>query len=181
MILIRDAGPTDAEAVAAIYGAHVADGFGTFEEIAPDAAEMGRRMKSVRSHNLPFLLAEEGQELLGFAYASPFRLRSAYRYAAEDSIYVARAAQGRGVGRLLLSRLILDCETLGVRQLAAVIGDSANAASIGLHKSLGFTHGGVLKEVGFKHSRWLDVVFMQRQLNGGAETPPDGPGIKLYI
>jgi phosphinothricin acetyltransferase len=179
MTLIRDAAPGDAEAVAALYAVHVETGVGTFEETAPDAAEMSRRMAAVAALSLPFLLAEDSEGILGFTYASPFRLRSAYRYAAEDSIYVAPRAQGRGVGRALLARLIDECAALGLRQLAAVIGDKENAASIGLHSALGFRHVGLLEAVGYKHGRWLDVVFMQISLNGGAKTPPEGMGLRL--
>ena len=171
-MMVRAASEADAEALAAIYGHHVLTGFGTFEEQAPDAAEMERRRLAVVDRGLPYLVAEEAGRVLGFAYASPFRPRAAYRYTAEDSVYVAPDAVGRGVGRAMLSEVIAACEALGLRQLVAVIGDSGNAASIGLHRSLGFEHSGLGRGFGFKHGRWVDIVFMQKPLNGGDTRPP---------
>ena len=176
---IRPARPEDLDAIAAIYGHHVSTGLGTFEEIPPSAAEMGERLANVLGKGLPWLVMDEGGRLEGYAYAGPFRPRAAYRYTVEDSVYVAPDATGRGVGKALLSAVIADCENLGLRQMAAVIGDSGNAASIGLHRSLGFEQTAVLPSVGFKFGRWVDVVWMQRALNGGAETLPDAPGLVL--
>lgn len=178
-LLIRSALADDAAAIARIYGHHVAHGLGTFEEMAPSASEMLRRMAAVIARGLPYLVAVDGNEVLGFAYAGPFRLRAAYRYTVEDSVYVAHEAIGRGVGRALLSAILRACELNGLRQIVAVIGDSGNAASIGLHAALGFRHLGVLPSLGFKHGRWVDVVWMQKALNDGAATPPDGPGVDL--
>ena len=176
-VLIRDAALTDAAALAAIYGHSVLHGLGTFEEIPPGAVEMARRFLEVQTFKLPYLVAESRGQVLGFAYAAPFRARSAYRYTVEDSIYLAPEAIGRGVGKALLLEVIKRCEDMGVRQMTAVIGDSGNAASIGLHESLGFKQTGASHSVGYKHGRWVDIVFMQRQLNGGDATPPSGDGL----
>jgi phosphinothricin acetyltransferase len=176
---IRPATSADAEALAAIYGHHVLHGFGTFEEAPPSPAEMEERRLAVAAHGLPYLVAEDGARVLGYAYAAPFRPRAAYRYTVEDSIYVAPDALGRGVGRALLGAVLDACERIGLRQVVAVIGDSANAGSIGLHRALGFQHAGVGKDVGFKHGRWVDVVWMQKALNGGAVAPPDVAGLAL--
>ena len=178
-MIIRDATEADADALAAIYGDAVLHGFGTFEEDPPTADDMDGRRRAVMDKGLPYLVAEEGGQVLGFAYAGPFRPRAAYRYTLEDSVYVAPDAAGKGVGRAVLSAVIEACEALGVRQLMAVIGDSGNAASIGLHRSLGFEQTGVGKSVGFKHGRWVDIVHMQKPLNGGDSLEPTGPGVKL--
>lgn len=178
-MIVRAATADDAEALAAIYGHHVLHGFGTFEEEPPSPAEMETRRAAVAARGLPYLVAEDGEKVLGFAYAGPFRPRQAYRYTLEDSVYIAPEAIGKGVGRAVLSAVIAACEAIGVRQLVAVIGDSGNAASIGLHRSLGFVDAGVGKSFGFKHGRWLDIVWMQKALNGGDETAPDTPGVRL--
>ena len=178
---VRDAAPEDAAALAAIYGHHVLNGVGTFEETPPTAAAMVRRQDAVRALGLPYLVAEgpDLEGILGFAYAAPFRPRAAYRYTAEDSVYVAPGQQGRGVGRALVGEVVARCEAMGLRQLIAVIGGSDNDASIGLHRSLGFETKGVMPALGFKHGRWLDIVWMQRALNEGAAAPPSGPGLDL--
>lgn len=178
-MIIRAATGADAGALAAIYGHHVLHGFGTFEEEPPSAAEMETRRAAIAGRGLPYLVAEEAGQVLGFAYAGPFRPRQAYRYTVEDSVYIAPDAVGRGVGRAVLSAVIAACEALGVRQVVAVIGDSGNAASIGLHRSLGFEDAGVGRSFGFKHGRWVDIVWMQKSLNGGDKTAPDAPGIQL--
>jgi phosphinothricin acetyltransferase len=157
----------------------VLHGFGTFEEVPPAAADMDARRRAVQDQGLPYLVAEDGGEVLGFAYAAPFRPRAAYRYTLEDSVYIAPHAKGRGVGRAVLSAVIAECERLGVRQLVAVIGDSQNAGSIGLHRALGFEQAGIHKSVGFKHGRWVDIVMVQKALNGGDTSLPDAPGITL--
>lgn len=178
-MIIRGATAGDAGALAAIYGHHVLHGFGTFETAPPDAAWMDGRRREVQGYGLPYLVAALDGRVVGYAYASPFRPRPGYRFTAEDSVYVAPEAIGRGVGRAVLSRVIDACAAFGLRQLVAVIGDSGNAASIGLHRSLGFTESGVGRSVGFKHGRWVDIVWMQKPLNGGDETTPEGDGIKL--
>ncbi|MGH7024936.1 MAG: GNAT family N-acetyltransferase [Caulobacteraceae bacterium] len=176
---IREIGEADIPAVAAVYAHHVATGFGSFEQIAPGPADMARRVANVRALGLPWRVAEESGEIAGYAYASSFRPRPGYRFTAEDSVYVAPTATGRGVGRALLGDVIERCQALGLRQLLAVIGDSGNAPSIGLHRALGFELIGVARNVGFKHGRWVDIVWMQRALDGGGATPPDVNGLSL--
>jgi phosphinothricin acetyltransferase len=178
-VLLRPAEAADAEALAAIYGHHVLHGFGTFEEVPPPPAEMDQRRRAVVDHGLPYLVAEEAGRVLGYAYAAPFRARAAYRYTVEDSIYVAPEAVGKGVGRALLSATLDACAAMGLRQVVAVIGDTENAASIGLHRALGFEHTGVGKSLGYKHGRWVDIVWMQKSLNGGDAAAPDAPGLTL--
>jgi phosphinothricin acetyltransferase len=179
-LIIRPATIDDSVALAAIYGHHVLHGLGTFEETPPTAEDMAGRVSAINARGLPYLVAEtEAGGLLGFAYASPFRPRAAYRFAAEDSIYVAPGQAGRGVGKVLLGAVIDRCAAMGVHQMIAVIGDSANAASIGLHRSLGFEIMGTMPAVGFKHGRWVDIVMMQRPLNGGADLPPSEAGLDL--
>jgi phosphinothricin acetyltransferase len=178
-MIVRPATAADAEALAAIYGHHVLHGFGTFEEVPPSAAEMESRRAAIAARGLPYLAAEAGGRVLGFAYAGPFRPRAAYRYCVEDSVYIAPDAAGQGVGKAVLSAVLAQCEAMGLRQVVAVIGDSGNAASIGLHRSLGFRDAGVGRSFGFKHGRWVDIVWMQKALNGGDETGPDAPGLSL--
>ncbi len=136
-------------------------------------------MAAIQARGLPYLVAEVDGEVLAMAYAGPFRPRAAYRYAVEDSVYVSPKAHGRGLGRLVLTAVIEHCQGLGLRQMMAVIGDSENTGSIRLHESLGFTRQGVMHSVGYKQGRWLDIVMMQRPLNGGDATDPDGPGLQL--
>ena len=171
-MIVRAATQADAAALAAIYGDAVLHGFGTFEEVAPSPADMDGRRRAVQDMGLPYLVAEIDGEVLGFAYAGPFRPRAAYRYTLEDSVYVAPQAKGKGVGRALLAAVIEACEALGVRQLMAVIGDSANEASIRLHARLGFRMIGQEAAVGLKFGRWVDVVQMQLALGEGRATTP---------
>jgi L-amino acid N-acyltransferase YncA len=178
-VRVREAAPDDAPALAAIYGHHVLHGVGTFEETSPSPEEMTRRLEAVRALRLPYLVAQAEEGVIGFAYASAFRPRAAYRYAAEDSVYVAPGHIGRGVGRALVGEVVARCEAMGLRQLVAVIGGSDNTASIGLHRSLGFEMKGVTPGLGFKHGRWVDVVWMQKALNAGATAPPSGAGLDL--
>ena len=178
-VIVRPSTDADLEAITAIYGWNVLNGLGTFEEVPPDAAEMGRRRAAFLAKGLPYLVAEQDGVVLGYAYAGPFRLRAAYRYTVEDSVYVGPDAVGKGVGKALLSALIEACEALGLRQMCAVIGDSGNAASIGLHASLGFEKKGVFPDMGYKFGRWVDLVWMQRPLNGGGTREPDAPGMEL--
>jgi phosphinothricin acetyltransferase len=167
---IRDA---DLDAVAAIYAHHVHHGTGTFELEAPDAAEVARRRDDVLGKGLPWLVAESAGQVVGYAYANTFRPRLAYRFCLEDSIYVDPAAQGRGIGRALLAELVARCTAHGARQMLAVIGDSANLGSIGVHRACGFEPCGRFEAAGWKFGRWLDVVLMQRSLGPGASTPPE--------
>lgn len=169
---IRPSTEADLPAITAIYAWHVENGTGTFELEVPDRAEMGRRRADVLGKGLPWLVAERAGAVLGFAYANHFRPRRAYRFCLEDSIYLADAARGQGVGRLLLAELMARCQMAGARQMLAVIGDSANAGSIGVHRSLGFEHTGVLRSAGWKFGRWLDVVLMQKALGLGDAAAP---------
>ena len=173
-LLIRPSGPGDLPAITSIYAWNVLHGTGTFELEAPDLTEMTRRHDDVLGKGLPWLVAESGDELLGYACANHFRPRRAYQFCLEDSIYLGADAIGRGVGRLLLAELIARSEAAGARQLLAVIGDSANTASIGVHRALGFELIGTMKSAGWKFDRWLDVVLMQKRLGpGDTSTPGD--------
>lgn len=171
-LLLRPSRATDLPAIGAIYGWHTEHGSGTFELAAPGLEEMARRRNDVLAKGLPWLVAEQAGTVIGFAYANHFRPRLAYRFALEDSIYLSPDAQGRGVGRLLLAELVARSEALGARQMFAVIGDSANAASVGVHRSLGFTDVGTMRSAGWKFGRWLDVVILQRALGLGDGRPP---------
>ena len=163
-LLIRPSTADDLPAISAIYGWNVLNGTGTFELEPPSASEMARRRDDVLSKRLPWLIAERAGAVLGYAYANHFRPRPAYRFCVEDSIYLAADAKGEGVGRVLLAELVARCEAAGARQMLAVIGDSANLGSIGVHRRLGFEHVGVMKSAGWKFERWLDVVVMQLEL-----------------
>jgi L-amino acid N-acyltransferase YncA len=169
---VRPAVPADLAAVQAIYAHAVSTGMASFEEVPPSLEEMRRRYDDVVAHGLPYLAAELDGRLAGYGYCTLYRTRSAYRYSLEDSIYVNKDFHGRGIGRAILGELIARCEGLGYRQIIAVIGDSANAASIGLHASLGFLRVGTLRSSGFKFGRWVDSVLMQRPLGPGDGTPP---------
>lgn len=171
-LVIRPSEAADLPAITAIYGWNVLNGTGTFELDAPDQAEMTRRRDDVLGKGLPWLVAERGGVVLGYAYANHFRPRRAYRFCLEDSIYLADAARGQGVGTLLLAELVSRCEAAGARQMLAVIGDSANAGSIGVHRALGFEHTGILRSAGWKFGRWLDVVLMQKPLGPGGTGAP---------
>jgi L-amino acid N-acyltransferase YncA len=163
-IIIRPAVASDIDAISLIYAHHVQHGTGSFETEPPDHAEMMRRWSEVEARGLPWLVAEEGSEIGGYAYAAPYRARPAYRHTVEDSIYVRADRLGNGLGKLLMPALIAAAQAAGMRQMIAVIGDSANEPSISLHRRFGFHDAGLLKDVGFKFGRWLDTVFMQRSL-----------------
>jgi len=169
--LIRPARPSDIATITRIYAHAVRHGTASFELEPPEQAEMARRQDALIAGGFPYLVAEDGG-ILGYAYAGPYRARPAYRFTVEDSVYIAPEAQRRGLGRLLLERLIAESETRGYRQMIAVIGDSAQHASIALHAALGFRLIGTFAAVGFKFDRWLDTVLMQRPLGPGAETEP---------
>lgn len=171
-IEIRPAAAADLPAITAIYREAVLHGTATFELIPPDLAEMTRRFEALSGERFPYLVAVQDGDVLGYAYVTSFRPRPAYRFTVENSIYLDASAQRRGVGSRLLQRLIAECETRPYRQIIAVIGDSANAASIGLHRKAGFDMIGVHPAVGFKFGRWLDTVMMQLPVNGGGETVP---------
>jgi len=163
-IQIRKAEDSDVGAITEIYAHHVLHGTGSFEIDPPDAREMARRMADIVSRSLPYLVAESDNNIIGYAYATPYRPRFAYRFTLEDSVYVHHDHSGRGVGAALLEELIRRCKDWGCRQLVAVIGDSQNKASVRVHEKLGFQHSGVLHGVGFKFNRWIDTVFMQLPL-----------------
>lgn len=169
---IRPARESDIGAIAAIYRDSVLNGVASYELVAPDEAEMAKRMRAATENGYPYLAAEADGKLAGYAYASAFRTRPAYRWTAEDSIYLAPEFRGMGIGSALLARLIADCERRGFRQLVAVIG-GAEAASVALHRKAGFADSGRIAGSGFKFGRWLDTVLMQKALNGGAGAPPD--------
>lgn len=172
MPLIRPSVDSDLDAIARIYGHHVLHGTGTFETTPPSAADMATRRADVLSKGLPWLVVEDEGQVLGFAYGNWFKPRPAYRFSVEDSIYLAPEAAGKGLGRALLAELLAAFERAGVRKVMAVIGDSANAGSIGVHRALGFEPAGVIASCGWKFDRWLDIVLMQRALGAGDSSPP---------
>ena len=173
MPTIRPSLDSDLPAITRIYGHHVLHGTGTFETTPPSEADMTARRADVLGKGLPWLVVEEGDQILGFAYANWFKPRPAYRFSCEDSIYMAPEAAGKGLGRALLAELMACLERAGVRKVMAVIGDSANKGSIGVHKALGFEPAGVINDCGWKFERWLDIVLMQKTLGVGASTPPN--------
>jgi len=162
--MVRHSLDSDIEAITAIYAHHVQNGTASFEIDAPDAAEIARRRLDVIGCGLPYLTAEMEGAVVGYAYASPYRPRAAYRFTVEDSIYVHPAQVGKGIGSILLPELIAACEQTSARQMVAIIGDVNNSASVRLHERFGFTHAGVLHAVGFKFGRWVDTILMQRAL-----------------
>lgn len=171
---IRPVHPDDVAAITRIYAHAVSKGTASYELEPPGEAEMRERMDALVGNGYPYIVVEEGNNILGYAYAGPFRARRAYRFMVEDSVYLAPEAQGRGLGRLLLQALVDACERCGFRQIVAVIGDgSPQSASVKLHRSMGFRDAGMLRGSGYKHERWLDTVFMQRALNEGDDRPPD--------
>jgi len=171
---LRIAEDRDDHAIARIYGHYVRHSTATFELEAPDEFEMERRRMIIADAGLPYLVAERDGAILGFAYAGPYRARPAYRFTVENSIYLDPAMRGQGVGSVLLARLIEDCKRAGKRQMVAVVGDSANTASIRLHTRFGFREVGVLRSVGRKFDRWLDTVLLQRELS-----QPGGEGLQF--
>lgn len=173
-VLVRDATEDDMVQVQAIYAFYVTRSAASFEEEPPSVDEMVRRRAETLRRGMPYLVAEDRGEVVGYTYAGPWRPRTAYRYTLEDSIYVAPFVQGRGVGRALLGSLIERCTDMGYRRMIAVIGDSANQSSIALHRSLGFRQEGVLRGVGLKFGRWVDVVMMHRVLGDDDRLLPDG-------
>jgi phosphinothricin acetyltransferase len=164
MPLIRPSTEQDIPAITAIYQHHVLHGTGTFEIDPPSEQDMTVRRADVLAKGLPYLVVEETGQVLGFAYCNWFKPRPAYRFSAEDSIYMAAAAHRQGLGRALLAELCARAERAGVRKLIAVIGDSANTASVGLHQTLGFTPVGTIAACGWKFERWLDIVLMEKPL-----------------
>ena len=172
MTLIRPSTDADLVAITAIYAHHVLNSTGTFETEAPSAADMQARRADVLAKGLPYLVAEEAGSVVGFAYGNWFKPRPAYRFSVEDSIYLAPDQQGKGLGRLLLTELLVRCEAVGIRKVMAVIGDSANAGSVGVHRALGFTPVGTIESCGWKFGAWRDIVIMQKTLGAGDTEPP---------
>jgi L-amino acid N-acyltransferase YncA len=175
-LLLRSSAPEDLEAIQSIYAHAVLHGTGTFELDVPPLGAMARRREDVLGAGMPWIVAERQGQVLGYAYAAPFRPRPAYRYTVENSIYLRPELARQGLGRLLLAELTARCQAAGARQMLAVIGDSGNLASIGLHRALGFQPAGLLQAVGWKFGRWLDVVLMQRALGAGDARWPAGHG-----
>lgn len=172
MPLIRPSTEDDLPAITRIYAHHVLHGTGTFETTPPTQADMAARRADVLGKQLPWLVLEEDGVVLGFAYGNWFKPRPAYRFSVEDSIYLAPDAAGQGWGRALLAELLAALERGGIRKVMAVIGDSANAGSVGVHTALGFDHVGVVKACGWKFDRWLDIVLMEKTLGLGDSCPP---------
>ena len=173
---LRDARPADLAAIHAIYAHHVAHGVASFEFAPPDLETMTARYEETLARGLPYLAAELDGAVRGYALAGPYHPRPGYRFTVEDTVYVAPGFEGRGLGGLLLGALIERCTALGCRRMVAVIGDSANAASIRLHETAGFARAGLVPSVGFKFGRWLDIVILQRPLGPGDTTLPEADG-----
>lgn len=172
MLLIRPSRDQDLAAITAIYAHHVNHGTGSFETEAPGVADMAARRADVLSKGLPYLVAEQDGAIVGFAYGNWFKPRPAYRYSVEDSIYLAPDLHRKGLGRALLAELLARCEAAGIRKVMAIIGDSANAGSVGLHRAAGFQTVGTIDGCGWKFGAWRDIVIMQKTLGPGASEPP---------
>ena len=172
MLLIRPSRDPDMVAITALYAHHVLHGTGSFETEPPGVPEMSARRADVLSKGLPYLVAELDGELTGFAYGNWFKPRPAYRYSVEDSIYLAPGLQRQGLGRALLAELLARFEAAGIRKVMAIVGDSANAGSVGLHLALGFAQVGVIEDCGWKLGAWRDIVILQKTLGEGSATPP---------
>jgi len=175
MLNLRPSTDADVPAITAIYAHHVLHGTGTFETTAPTEAEMAIRRTDVLAKGLPYLVADQGGRVLGFAYCQWFKPRPAYRFSAEDSIYLDADAAGQRIGNKLLSELTKQAEAAGVRKLIAVIGDSGNVRSIGVHRAVGFRHVGTIESCGWKFGRWLDIVLMEKSVGEGNRTAPEAP------
>jgi phosphinothricin acetyltransferase len=169
---IRPSQDSDIPAIAAIYGHHVLHGLASFEEVPPSIEEMARRRRDLLARGLPYVVAERDGRVVGYCYAGPYRARIGYRFSLEDSIYIDAGEVGRGLGRVLLARVLERSAELGYRQMVAVIGGSETLPSIRLHQAMGFTHIGVLAGIGYKFGRWVDSVLMQRALGPGSDAPP---------
>lgn len=171
--LVRAREDRDIDAITEIYGHHVLEGASSWELSPPDTAEMQRRADAITAAGYPYLVAARGTQILGYAYASAYRPRPAYRFTVEHSVYVDDAARRLGVGKALLSRLIEDCTAAGFRQMIAIVGDSQNLQSIEFHEKMGFERVGIVRDIGFKFDRWMDQVILQRPLGAGGGTPPE--------
>ncbi|MEX0582751.1 MAG: N-acetyltransferase family protein [Sneathiella sp.] len=163
-IIVRPSMPSDMTVITEIYAISVRTGFGTFELDPPDVMEMTARRNNVLQQQLPYLVATQNDEVVGYAYAALYRPRPAYSNTVENSVYIREDVQGSGIGKALLAQLIDECRNAKKKQMVAVIGDSENRGSIGLHRALGFRLVGILEAVGFKHDRWVDTVIMQKSL-----------------
>ena len=175
MPLIRPSSDADLPAITAIYAHHVLHGTGSFETEPPSIADMTARRADVLSKGLPYLVVEQDGKIAGFAYGNWFKPRPAYRYSVEDSIYMAPDRQGKGLGRALLAELMARFEAAGIRKVMAIIGDSANTGSVGIHLALGFTQVGIVDSCGWKFGAWRDIVIMQKPLGLGDTQPPNAP------
>ena len=175
MPLIRPSSDADLPAITAIYAHHVLHGTGSFETEPPSVADMTTRRADVLSKGLPYLVVEQDGKIAGFAYGNWFKPRPAYRYSVEDSIYMAPDLQGKGLGRALLAELMARFEALGIRKVMAIVGDSANTGSVGIHLALGFTQVGIVDSCGWKFGAWRDIVIMQKTLGVGNTQPPNEP------
>ena len=175
MPLIRPSSDADLPAITAIYAYHVLHGTGSFETEPPSVADMTTRRSDVLSKGLPYLVVEQDGKIAGFAYGNWFKPRPAYRYSVEDSIYMAPDLQGKGLGRALLTELMARFEAVGIRKVMAIVGDSANTGSVGIHLALGFTQVGIVDSCGWKFGAWRDIVIMQKTLGLGDTQPPDEP------
>ena len=175
MPLIRPSSDADLPAITAIYAHHVLHGTGSFETEPPSVADMTTRRADVLSKGLPYLVVEQDGKIAGFAYGNWFKPRPAYRYSVEDSIYMAPELQGKGLGRALLTELMARFESVGIRKVMAIVGDSANTGSVGIHLALGFTQVGIVDSCGWKFGAWRDIVIMQKTLGLGDTQPPDEP------
>jgi L-amino acid N-acyltransferase YncA len=172
-VIIRPVEDRDMDAIAVIYDHHVRHGTASWELEPPDRAELVRRRDSVLTLGMPYIVAESAGQVVGYAYAGPYRPRPAYRFTVENSIYIDAGRTGQGLARPLLERLIDDCTAAGMRQMIAIIGDSDNYASIRFHEKMGFRKVGQIDRIGWKFGRWLDSVVMQRALGQGGDTPPE--------
>ncbi|MEO8013361.1 GNAT family N-acetyltransferase [Polaromonas sp.] len=175
MPLLRPSRDEDIAAITAIYAHHVLHGTGTFETEPPSTGDMAARRADVLSKGLPYLVAEQDGKILGFAYGNWFKPRPAYRYSVEDSVYLAPGLDRKGLGRALLAELLAHCEAAGIRKVMAIIGDSANAGSVGVHRALGFQQVGIVEACGWKFGAWRDIVIMQKTLGPGSSEPPAEP------
>jgi L-amino acid N-acyltransferase YncA len=173
MLTLRPSTDQDVAAITAIYAHHVTHGTGTFETTPPTENDMAARRQDVLAKGLPYLVAEQDGRVLGYAYCQWFKPRPAYRFSAEDSIYLDPKAAGQRIGNKLLMELVRQAEAAGIRKLIAVIGDSGNAASIGVHRAIGFRHVGTIESCGWKFGRWLDIVLMEKSLGEGSRTAPE--------
>ena len=175
MPLIRPSSDADLPAITAIYAHHVLHGTGSFETEPPSVVDMTTRRADVLSKGLPYLVVEQDGKIAGFAYGNWFKPRPAYRYSVEDSIYMAPDLQGKGLGRALLAELLARFEAVGIRKVMAIVGDSANTGSVGIHLALGFTQVGIVDSCGWKFGAWRDIVIMQKTLGVGDTQPPNEP------